>query len=107
MPLNDLHGHNFKSTFSVPAASFSGRGTLAVFYELSLCASLGGEEKQGGDGTALLCHQSNFWNRLEIEKQWWKKCCSGIFLKTDQTLIVEVTLLNFTAQALTSAVINF
>lgn len=65
-----------KSTFSVPTAFFSGRDMFAVFYELGLCASLEGEEKQGGGegGTALLCHQSNFWSRLQIEKRWGKKC---------------------------------
>lgn len=80
---------------------FSAAETCLLFYELGLCASLGGEE-----GTAPLCHQSNFWNRGKIEEQWGKKCSSRIFLKTEQTLIVRVILLNFTAQDLTSAVIN-
>lgn len=64
-----IYTDNFKSTFSVLTAFFSVTDMFSVFYDQGLCASLGGEEKQGGEGgTALLCHHSNFWNRLELEK---------------------------------------
>lgn len=53
----------------MPATFSSGQDMFAVFYEQGLCAVLGGEKKQEEEGgTASLCHQSNFWDRLEIGK---------------------------------------
>lgn len=72
---------------------------FAVFYELGLCASLGGEEKQGGEGgRASLCHHGREAMGEEISFSDWK---------TEQTVTVKVTLRNFTAQDQTSAVTNF